>query len=237
MSRTKLVLGFAAALPLMMWAEEKVDLSAIYRIKNEAFENSKVMDTAFYLTDVHGPRVTNSPGYRGAAEWASKRLTEYGLSNVKLETFSFGKGWSLTHFYAGMTEPQYAPLIGFPLAWSAGTNGMVSGEPMMATIRTEADIEKGKGKRKGKIVMGDPPRDLSPQMTSPYNRYSEADLEKLAMAPDPSERPMGAIPRPNGGPAPNLAQALGLPPGTPVNMESMRRIRTKIVEFLRDAGV
>ena len=39
-------------------AQEKADLYTINRIKNEAFQNSKVMENAFYLTDVYGPRLT-----------------------------------------------------------------------------------------------------------------------------------------------------------------------------------
>ena len=72
---------------LVLSAEEKVDLEAVHRIRVEALENSKVMDHAFWLTDVHGPRMTNSPGFRDAAAWAVKRLNEYGLSNAKLEAW------------------------------------------------------------------------------------------------------------------------------------------------------
>ena len=53
---------------------EKVDLYTINRIRNEAFQNSKVMENAFYLTDVYGPRLTGSPGIQAAAEWAVRRF-------------------------------------------------------------------------------------------------------------------------------------------------------------------
>ena len=57
-----------------------MDLAVIHRIKAEAFENSKVMDHEFYLADVYGPRLTNSPGYKAAGDWVVKRLKEYGLT-------------------------------------------------------------------------------------------------------------------------------------------------------------
>ena len=60
-TRTLLCLA-AVSIPLLLLAGEKVDLLAINRIKTEAFENSKVMDHMFYLTDVNGPRLTGSPG-------------------------------------------------------------------------------------------------------------------------------------------------------------------------------
>jgi hypothetical protein len=53
---------------------EKIDEATIARIKTEGMSNSKVMNHAFYLTDVAGPRLTNSPGYKRAAEWAVKQI-------------------------------------------------------------------------------------------------------------------------------------------------------------------
>ena len=98
---------FAASLlflaPLLSVAQqtEKVDLNTIHRIKEEALgRNSKVMDHMFYLTDVNGPRLNNSKGYRAAGEWAVKRLKEYGLANVHLEKWGpFGKGWNLEYLF------------------------------------------------------------------------------------------------------------------------------------------
>src|SRR4030095_17256761 len=83
---------FAATLlflaPLLSVAQqmEKVDMSTIHRIKEEAVgRNSKVMDHMFYLTDVNGPRLNNSKGYRAAGDWAVKRLKEKSLATVHLE--------------------------------------------------------------------------------------------------------------------------------------------------------
>src|SRR5438128_4898911 len=130
-------------------AEEKVDLAAIYRIKAEAFQNSKVMDHAFYLTDVYGPRLTGSPGLKAAAEWAVKRFNEWGLVNTNLESWGpFGRGWSQVKFSAHLKEPQYAPLVGFSRPWSPGTDGPVAAQPMLAVIQNDADMEKFKGKLK-----------------------------------------------------------------------------------------
>src|SRR3954453_10493407 len=173
--------GAAIAIPFLLAAEEKVDLFSVNRIKSEAFENSKVMEHAFYLTDVYGGRLTGSPGYKAASEWAAKRLTEYGLTNVALESWGpFGRGWSFSHFRADLVQPQYAPLVGFPLAWSQGTNGKVSGEPIVAAIATEADFAKWKGKLKGRIVMLDQPRDLSPRATPLVSRYTDTELAQRA---------------------------------------------------------
>src|SRR5215472_9776934 len=168
-------------------AEEKVDLAAINRIKTEAFDHSKVMDQAFYLTDVYGPRLTGSPGLKAAAEWAVRQFTGWGLENASLEKWGpFGRGWSQVKFSAHLKEPQYAPLIGFSRPWSPGTNGPVAGQPVLAVIQNEADMEKFKGKLKGKIVLMDAPRDLAP-ITAPLAKiYSDTDLAAEIFALRPS---------------------------------------------------
>ena len=52
-----------------------LDYDAIYRIKEEGFQRSQVMEIMSWLTDVYGPRLTNSPGFRKAGDWAVKEMT------------------------------------------------------------------------------------------------------------------------------------------------------------------
>jgi len=161
----------ALAVPLLLLADEKLDLGIVHRIKSEAFQNSKVMDHMFYLTDVHGPRLTGSPGYKEAADWVVSRLKEYGLANVAEEKWGpFGRGWRNKRFEAHLLAPQYAPIIGFPTAWTESTAGAVIGEPMMTPMTKEADFEKYKGKLKGKIIMIQPMKELAMEMKAPGHR-------------------------------------------------------------------
>jgi hypothetical protein len=75
---------------------EKPDMIAVNQIIAEGMSNSKVMQHAFYLTDVSGPRLTNSPGYQRASEWAVKELKKWGITNARLESWGeFGKSWQL----------------------------------------------------------------------------------------------------------------------------------------------
>ena len=106
--------------------QERIDYEAIYKIKLEGLQNSQVMDIAFHLTDVTGPRLTGSPGLRKASEWARDQLTEWGLVNANLEKWGeFGKGWEVNKMYVAMTAPYYQPLIGMAKAWTPGTNGLL----------------------------------------------------------------------------------------------------------------
>ena len=207
-------------LPLLSVAQqtEKVDLNTIHRIKQETLgQNSKVMDHVFYLTDVHGPRLQNSKGDRAAADWAMKRLTEYGLSNVHLEKWApFGKGWNLELYSGHMLEPTYQPIIAMPVAWTAGTNGVVTGSPVLVTLQTQADLDESKGKLAGKIVMISAKRDLAMSTTPLGVRYSEAELQEIQMAQIqiPGLFGRGGRGGPGGTPGGRGAVAGGLTPAT-----------------------
>jgi hypothetical protein len=74
---------------------EPVDTAAIRKIKDEGLKQSKVMSTLSMLTDVYGPRLTNSPNHKKAAEYAKATLESYGLQNVQIDYWGdeFGRGW------------------------------------------------------------------------------------------------------------------------------------------------
>jgi len=79
-------------LPISLPAQEAVDLEVFHRIRQEAYEHSEVMDHLFQLVDVHGPRITGSPGFQGAAEWSAEAMRGWGLEGVKLEEWGeFGR--------------------------------------------------------------------------------------------------------------------------------------------------
>ena len=49
------------------------------KIKKEAMENSQIMETLHYFTDVYGPRLTGSPKLENAGKWAMKRMKSWGI--------------------------------------------------------------------------------------------------------------------------------------------------------------
>ena len=60
----------------------------------------------------------------------------------------------MTGYSGAMIEPSYMPIIGYPQAWSGGTNGPITGEAMLVPpIQTMADMDKLHGKLAGKIVL------------------------------------------------------------------------------------
>jgi len=216
-----LVLTFALTVSAQERIPERVDLNVIHQIKTEAFQNPKVMDSVFQLTDVYGPRLTNSPQFRAAGEWAVKQLKEYGLDNVKLERWGpFGRGWAYTFYSGHINEPQYQPLIGYPLAWTPGTDGPLTAEAVLAPIRNEADLEQYKGKLRGKIVLRDSPRVLSLPTEPAGRRLSEAQLADLSVFPIPAPPGRG-----------------GRAGRAPFNPQQARRLRERFNRFWKDEGV
>src|SRR5687767_12976249 len=165
---------------------ERIDYDAIYKIKDEGFQRSRVMEILSWLTDVYGPRLTNSPGFRKAGDWAVREMSGWGLARVTLEPFGpFGRGWSNEKFYAVATTPGGSfPIIGYPQAWTPGTNGVVSGEVVHAVIDSRDDMEKFKGQLRGKFVLTQPLRDVPALWDSLAKRYSDEQLRDLEREAD-----------------------------------------------------
>jgi hypothetical protein len=178
-----LMLSLLVAVPVAQPAAEKIDLSMIAKIRDEGLNRSQVMDHISWLSDVYGPRLTGGPGIRQAAEWSLKKFAEWGLANPHLETFAFGKGWSLVRFSAHLIDPQVEPLIGFPGSWTPGTNGPVIADIVRVQVENEAGLEKYRGTLKGKIVLTQPARAVR-MLEGPFVlRMTEKDFEEAATVP------------------------------------------------------
>jgi hypothetical protein len=170
-------------------ANDTPDYNAIYKIKDEGFNRSQVMEIESYLTDVYGPRVTNSPNVRAAGEWTMGKMKEWQLANVHEETWPFGRGWSNEHTSAEMIAPRYFYLIAYPKVWTLGTNGSVTGDAVLAPMAKEEDFAKYKGQLKSKFVLSDPtPPDLKPHFEPDAHRYTDAELADLANETIPGPR-------------------------------------------------
>jgi len=164
---------------------QNVDMEAVKKIRKEGLENSKVMDIAFHLTDVTGPRLTNSPGYAKAANWAKEELIKMGMVNANLEAWGeFGTGWEQTKCYVAMTAPYYVPLVAIPRAWTAGTPGKkeITGNVIVIKAKDSAELYQNySGKLKGKIVMLHSTDTLKPSFTADGLRYADSSLSKMSV--------------------------------------------------------
>ena len=161
----------------------------IEKIKEEGLKRSQVMTTLSYLSDVIGPRLTGSPNMKRANEWTRDKLTAWGMANAHLEAWGpFGRGWSLKRFSAQVIEPQCIPLIGFPKAWSPGTDGTLVAPVVYFDAKSEAEFAKYKGKLKGAIVLASPIREVAARFEPLARRLTDSELLALADAAEPNAR-------------------------------------------------
>jgi carboxypeptidase Q len=169
-------------------AQEKVDAAAIDKIKEEGLNHSQVMETASWLTDVFGSRLTGSPAIKSAGEWAAKQLTEWGAVNAKLEPWGyFGRGWTNDRMSVNVISPTAFPVIAYAAAWTPGTNGTVTGEVVRVQADSAPDLDKYRGKLRNAFVMLMPARQLNPRFTPDAERYAQAELDSLAaLGPQPA---------------------------------------------------
>ncbi|HEX4965968.1 MAG TPA: M20/M25/M40 family metallo-hydrolase [Thermoanaerobaculia bacterium] len=165
---------------LPAWAQEPVDLGMVNRIREEGFHRSQVMDTAYHLTEVLGPRLTGSPELKAANDWTRQQFEKWGLVNAHLESYPFGRGWSYSAVQVRMLAPRTVPLFALPKAWSPGTNGPLKGEAMKVEIKSEKDFDRYRGKLAGKILLTEDPDKFEEPENPAFKRYSATDLEKLA---------------------------------------------------------
>jgi hypothetical protein len=153
MRRLALVL---IALPSILAAQESFDRAMIAKIRDEGLNHSHAWAMLDTIADVIGPRLTASPAYMRAARFAENHLTAWGLSNVHMESWPFGRGWQLDKFTLEMTAPRYTPMIGYPDAWSASTHGDIVATPLLIAGISADSLDKMRSSLRGAIVMTQP---------------------------------------------------------------------------------
>ncbi|MCS6873442.1 MAG: M20/M25/M40 family metallo-hydrolase [Pyrinomonadaceae bacterium] len=161
------------------------DEATIQKIKDEGMNRSQVMQVARYLTDVIGPRLTNSPGQRRASLWTKEQFEKWGLKNVTLDDWGeFGRGWELKKFYAAIQTPdEYIVFRSYPKAWSPSIS--ITSEVIFVDAKNEQELEQYKGKLKGKIVFTTSPVEIKPGFNPVASRRSDEELAKMESAKTP----------------------------------------------------
>jgi len=210
---------FLLFLPLWLMSQsENVDLTMIYKIKQEGLRNSSIEELAFGLTDFVGPRLTGSTGFNRGTEWAKKKMEELGFQNVRIEEardFSSG-GWDNLKTYAAMTAPYYINFACNPVAWTGSTSGIIKSEVVLLDVKDTSDLNNYKGKLSGKIVLMPSTTTYEVSFEPLASRLTDEQLKDLTMASSQSRNRR--------------------PPFDRVAMMAQRALRTKISEFLQSEG-
>ena len=177
---TGLLILCAAALSL---GQEKTDLPMIMKIREEGLKRSQVMDIAWSMTDVLGPRLSNSPGYAEACRWAVGKFAQYGIQAELQEYGEVGPGWENEYTSVHMREPRYMPFIAYTKPYSRRTAGKIVGEAVMINtdeLYGEEDLLKYRGRLKGRIICLKSERRLALNFQPPASRLSRDELDDMA---------------------------------------------------------
>lgn len=206
-----LLLG-ASVLPPAVTAQgavTPVDQAMVARIRDEGLQRSRVMDIVSYITDVLGARLTLSDDMARAQQWVQGHMREIGLENVAAEPFmDYGTRWDNEYVSLHLIEPDYQPMVGYPLSHTPGTNGKQTTRVVNAEIRNRADLERLRGTLRGASVLSTPPAVVDrARFSAGVARYTEAEL-KVLESPAP---PPAAPPAPPAQPAAAAAAAAPAP--------------------------
>ncbi|HYJ30782.1 MAG TPA: M20/M25/M40 family metallo-hydrolase [Allosphingosinicella sp.] len=171
-------------------AAQTVDRAMINRIIDQGMNHSEVMETAAWLTDRIGGRLTNSPQMRAAEQWTQQRFSGWGLSNVRAEGFEFGRGWSIAGHTSRMVTPRVLNLRSIPVAWTPATEGAISADIMVAPMDEVRDFERWRGRLRGKIVLISRPTAGSEPTDPAFRRLTDEDLRQRNTYQQPNYSPL-----------------------------------------------
>lgn len=183
-----LAIAATAAVPAAQQQAETINADINAKIRKEGMDNSQIMRTMHYLTDVYGPRLTGSPNHKAAAEWTVKEMTRWGFVNGHLEPFDFSGrapagGWLNEKAAGHIFSPVKDNLVFEVLAWTPSTNGTVRGKVVRMTPPATATqpeltayLEGLKAQVKGAMVMVGDPRKVPFEETPPAKRRTDESV-------------------------------------------------------------
>ena len=202
--------------------EVAVDWDVVAQIREEGLQRSQIANTLSYMTDVLGARLTNSIAMDNAQHWAVEEMKRIGLTGTNREPFmEYGVSWDNEYVSIHLLEPDYQPMVGYPIAHTPGTNGKQELPAVIADVRTRQDLETLEGKIRGVAVLSTPPAiiDLSRFETGTPKRSAQ-EMRELAEAVVP----------PPPGPDPYFSRLYPDPPQNPDVLTAAERLAFYVKE-------
>jgi carboxypeptidase Q len=172
-----------------------VDWPMVAKIREEGLRHSHLAETLSYMTDVLGARLTLSEGMTRGQGWAKAELERMGMTNTVIEPFmDYGVSWDNEYMSLHLMEPDYQPMVGYPLAHTPGTDGQKVLDVVIADVRTVQDLERFRGRLAGVAVLSTPPAPVD--LTRIRNGVPRRTAEELKALEEevlpPSPRPPAA---------------------------------------------
>ncbi|MBX7118446.1 MAG: M20/M25/M40 family metallo-hydrolase [Gemmatimonadaceae bacterium] len=195
-----LAITLAAAATLALTPTEPVDWPMVARIREEGLQRSRVMEFESYMVDVLGARLTMSRDMQRAQAWALETMRGLGLQRVAAEPYmDYGVTWDNEYVSLHLLQPDYTPMVGYPVAHTAGTPGKLVADVVIPDLLTRDEAAKLRGTLRGKAVLNSPMAaiDLA-TLTHGVPRYTPAQLDSLERIVVVPSRPpaVRAVPNP-----------------------------------------
>ncbi|MGO9405404.1 MAG: M28 family peptidase, partial [Terriglobales bacterium] len=147
------------AIPVLAWAQPPAEMKPVTDRLAASIYNGPSMTTLAELADGIGGRLTASPAYVRATEWAAAKFRSYGIENVRLEPFTIPAGWQRGTATGAMLSPLSRPLHMASLGWAPSTPpGGVQGTVVMVADIGPDVLKSRKDELRGKIVFLDTAR-------------------------------------------------------------------------------
>ena len=202
--------------------EIAVDWDVGAQIREEGLQRSQIANMLSYMADVLGARLTNSNAMDKAQRWAVEEMKRIGLTETYREPFmDYGVSWDNEYVSIHLLEPDYQPMVGYPIAHTPGTNGQQKLQAIIADVRTRQDLETLEGKIRGMAVLSTPPAiiDLSRFETGTPKRSAQEmrELEEAVIPPPP-------------GPDPHFSRLYPDPPQNPDVLTASERLAFYVKE-------
>jgi carboxypeptidase Q len=186
LKRSALILALIVAVNPVLVSEEKIDADMNWKIRREETQNSRIMDIIHQLTDVYGPRVTGSPNFTGACDWALRQMKHWGLQNENQEKWDFAHpGWSSDKYLVRVIAPYKDTLDARIVAWTPGTKGVVRAKIVQITPPDHpsqeslaAYLETVKAKIRDRIVFVGAPTVVPIQFNPSIKRHEDSELRE-----------------------------------------------------------
>ena len=222
----KIILASLAMISAQAFAQTALSDELAFRVKNEAFANSKMEELAEFMTDELGSRLAASQQKLRSEKLVVAKLAELGLSNPRAEKATdFTKGgWDSQKNYVAMTAPYYCSFAANPVAWTGSTKGLVKGEVVyIKQVQSEEEIEAYRGKLAGKIVLMPVTQTYEISFEPLAYRYTDEELAKMATDSRPGRH--------------NYRRQMGS--GAAFSMEQymkMRQMQQKLTKMIQEEG-
>ncbi|MCL1851120.1 MAG: M20/M25/M40 family metallo-hydrolase [Bacteroidetes bacterium] len=175
------------------------DLKIANQMKTDELKNSKVDEYLYLLCDKAGTKLTGSSGMLRTDTLAMLEMKKLGLDNVRIEkakTWERG-GWELKKAYMAMTAPYYMHFYPAPVAWTGGTNGLISDKVYYFSATSQEELNELKGFYTGKIVLMPDVMQYQINFNPLATTYTDQQLKEMETLPITTTKKKSGLPAKN----------------------------------------